>query len=189
MGRALAAVGSRACGRPGVISAVAFSLLNHHVATGDANGNVVLWDERTRKPLRSFKPHQGLVKRVKFSDDGTWLASAGSDAGVALYDVRTMDLITPVLKGHTTIVTGLAFSPDNRTLASCGYDGRTLLWNVASRQLVLDLRGHAGTTFGVAFSRDGTFMATCGANGAARLWHAATLDEADATTKTKTKNQ
>ncbi len=166
---------------PGVMSAVTFSPVDDHIATGDANGNVVLWDGRTRKPIRSpFKSHRGLVTRVKFSDDGTWLASAGSDASVALYDVRAMEMLSPVLKGHTAIVTGLAFSPDNKTLASGGYDGRTMLWNVASRQLVLTLKGHVGTSFGVVFSHDGTFMATCGSDAKVRLWPAATLDEADA---------
>jgi WD40 repeat protein len=169
----------------GVISAVAFSPVDHHVATGDANGNVVLWDVRTRKPLRSFRPHRGQVKRVKFSDDGTWLASAGYDASVALYDVRAMEMITPVLKGHTAVVTGLAFSPDSKTLASGGYDGRTMLWNVASRQLVLNLKGHVGTSFGVVFSRDGTFMATCGSDAKVRLWPAAALTEANGAAKPK----
>jgi len=172
-----------------VISAVAFSPVDHHVATGDANGNVVLWDERTRKPLRSpFRSHRGRVKRVKFSDDGAWLASASEDSSVALYDVYAMEMITPVLKGHTASVTGLAFSPDNKTLASGGYDGRTMLWNVASRQLVLNLKGHVGTSFGVVFSRDGTFMATCGSDAKVRLWPAATFTEADAATKTKKEN-
>jgi len=173
----------------GGMSAVAFSPTDHHVATGDANGNVVLWDGRSRKPLRSFRPHRGLVKRVRFSDDGAWLASAGADAGIALYDVRAMERISPVLKGHTAAITGLAFSPDSKTLASGGYDGRTMLWNVASRQLVLTLKGHVGTSFGVVFSRDGTFMATCGSDAKVRLWPAATLEEADAATKTKPKNQ
>ena len=159
---------------------MAFSPVDDHVATGDANGNVVLWDERTKKPLRSFRAHRGLVWRVKFSDDGAWLASAGSDARVALYDVRAMESIPHVLKGHTAIVTGLAFSPDNKTLASGGYDGRTMLWNVASRQLVLTLKGHVGTSFGVVFSHDGTFMATCGSDAKIRLWPAATLEEANA---------
>ena len=143
--------------------------MDHHVATGDANGNVVLWDERIRKPIRSFRPHQARVKRVKFSDDGTWLASAGEDASIALYDVRAMEMISPVLKGHTATITGLAFSPDSKTLASGGYDGRTMLWNVASRQLVLTLKGHVGTSFGAVFSRDGTFMATCGSDAKVRL--------------------
>jgi eukaryotic-like serine/threonine-protein kinase len=169
-------------GDSGVVSAVAFSPVDHRVVTGDANGNVVIWDERTRKPLRSFRPHQGLIKRVKFSDDGSWLASAGADAGVVLYDMRAMEMIAPMLKGHTTIVTGLAFSPDNKTLASCGYDGRTMLWNVALRQLVLNLKSQS---FGVGFSRDGTFMATCGSDGKVRLWPAALLVEAEASTKIK----
>ena len=120
---------------------------------------------------------------MKFSDDGRWLASAGADATVALYDVRAMEWITPVLQGHTAWVTGLDFSPDSKTLASCGYDGRTMLWNVASRQLVLMLKGHVGISFGVAFSRDGTFMATCGSDAKVRLWPAATLTEADGAAK------
>ena len=53
------------------------------------------------------------------------------------------------------------------------------------RQVALTLKGHVGDVFGITFSKDGSFMISCGVDGTVRLWPAATLEEADAATKTK----
>src|SRR5437773_1197008 len=90
---------------------------------------------RWRQPA-SFR---GLV----YSPDGKWLASAGGDAQVRLWEVATgrPRHVIPAAAGLDA--RRLAFSPDGRTLAVIGdtfSDDRTLhLWDVATGKHVRSL--------------------------------------------------
>jgi WD40 repeat protein len=64
---------------------------------------------------------------VRWSPDGTLLATAHQDATAYLWDARTVRRLA-ALREHRGPVLSLAFSPDARTLASGGEDGRIVLW-------------------------------------------------------------
>lgn len=168
----------------GVFS-VAFSPTQARVAAGFPDGRVGLWDFGRRRLLRLFKEHGSMVRSVVFSSDGSLLASSSREGDVVLYDVARRKVVRN-LRQHTMLVHCVAFSPDNKTLASASWDGTLRLWNLPTQQLALTLRGHQGPIVGVAFSRDGNLMATCGADGPVRLWPAASLDEIDASERTRT---
>src|SRR5262249_38742832 len=55
--------------------------------------------------------HQGDVNSVAFSPDGKWLATAGDDRTVKLWDTATGRLVR-ILTGHSNKVGDVAFSPD-----------------------------------------------------------------------------
>ena len=62
-------------------------------------------------------------------DDGRWVASAGEDSTVKVWDSHTGKLVRS-FRGHTGLVSSLAFSPDGRRLISGSRDHTVKVWDL-----------------------------------------------------------
>lgn len=96
--------------------------------------------------LFTFLRAEGGLQEVTFSPDGQWLASAGENGELLLWDVATHQLRFR-LDGHDSslLVNSVSFTPDGRLLASASDDLTIRLWDVATGQPVgQPLRGHNG---------------------------------------------
>ena len=113
------------------------------------------------------------VLDIKFSPDGTILASGSSDDTIKLWDIATGTLKN-TLEGHTDSVRSVAFSPDGTTIASGSYDDTIKLWDVATGTLKTTLEGHKDDVNSVAFSPDGTTIASSSDDTTVILWDVAT---------------
>src|SRR5262249_59644582 len=91
---------------------------------------------------------------VAFSPNERWLASAGADKTVRIWDTATGQEAR-VLHGHAGVVACLAFSPDGKRVASCGEDKTVRIWDPATGLLVFTLHGHKHAVSCLAFSPDG----------------------------------
>lgn len=76
--------------------------------------------------------HNSTVLAIEYSPDGKYLATAGHDKVVLLWDTKT-NLHYP-LPGHTVGVDRLVFSPDNKYLASSDFAGELKVWDLATRK-------------------------------------------------------
>ncbi|GIL89620.1 hypothetical protein Vretifemale_17343 [Volvox reticuliferus] len=126
--------------------------------------------------------HDGSVRAIDFSGDGTLLATGGNDRTVRLWLVPSKPLsepITPflVLSGHTDVIRCVAFSPvaSSRLMASASEDRTVRLWHVApagqgSSHLHCELRGHDSWVICCAFSSHGQRIATASLDKTVRIW-------------------
>ena len=67
---------------------------------------------------------------MRFSNDGTKLASASKDTTVHIYDIATGEILH-TLRGHRQALSFVCWSPDDSILLSCSNDKAVKLWSVA----------------------------------------------------------
>ena len=73
---------------------MAFSPDGRWVASGGGDNTVKLWDaEAGGKPVRTFRGHTSVVRRVAFSPDGKQLASASLDKTVKVWDLTPLSKV------------------------------------------------------------------------------------------------
>ncbi|NCW73763.1 MAG: hypothetical protein EBW06_04115 [Gammaproteobacteria bacterium] len=139
----------------------------------------VVWDSSSMKELKQLIGHNAAVNTATFSPDGRWLATAGDDNQILLWDVSTLRdpsvTTTPLpLNGHTAKIIHLAFSNDSKFLASSSWDRRVGIWDTTTLKIRQYLSGHQGPVNAAQFSGDGRYVYSGGADGHIRLWKLAT---------------
>jgi WD40 repeat protein len=137
--------------------------------------------------LKAFlQVQRTAIDDVEFSPDASLLAGAGSDGSVQLWDLRTLQPLSPTLttgvrsdkanqqdeaSEQEDVRNGVVFSPDGKLLASAGADNALRLWNVSTRELAVPpLTGHEMIVGTLAFSHSGLLLASGSWDGTVRLW-------------------
>ena len=160
-------------GKGSISGTVAFSPDGRTLAVSSGIG-VWLYDVATQNELSLFTGHQGTVRSVAFSPDGTMLVSGSSSTfsgTLKLWDVSTgRDIAT--FGGNRTwrqAIQSVAYSPDGNSIAAGSY-GEVNLWDVASKTKIATLVGHARWVHSVAYSPDGKMLAAGLNDDKVELW-------------------
>jgi WD40 repeat protein len=113
------------------------------------------------------------VKSLAFSPDGEFLASAGGDGAVKVWNSNTGRLIRTVEKAHSGFACTVAFHPDGGHLASVGADKQVKVWDLTTGDQVFaapcDGVHTLGTGYAAAFSPDGRQLAA-GSDTEVKVW-------------------
>lgn len=83
------------------------------------------------KFVRSHKNHSNFVNAVRYSPDGAWFVSVGSDSQVILYEGKEGELVKEFEKPKdiSGSLWGVAWSPDSARFATCGGDKKVRVWD------------------------------------------------------------
>lgn len=120
-----------------------------------------IWDE-TATPVAPLMllSHQGAVNCVRWSHNGTYLASAGDDATVVVWE-RTGSKFAPLFRfeKHEDTVLHVDWRHDDQQLVSASADHTVMIWRVfgpptGGDRLLIVLRGHTDVVNGCAFLGD-----------------------------------
>jgi hypothetical protein len=152
----------------GVLS-VAFSPDGKHLATGDSDNEIRLWQVTNGKQLFTFKGHTSWVWSIAWSPDGQILVSGSEDQTVRCWDVRTGQCLK-ALYNHTSGIRAVCFSLDGQTLASGSEDQIVRLWDVGTGECLQTLQEHSKGVWSVAFSPDGSTLASSSQDETIKLW-------------------
>lgn len=125
--------------------------------------------------LATLNGHQGPVSAVGWSPGGAWLASAGADGLLRLWNAETPTFSDPLaaIKAHSGGVHALSWRPDGAVLASGGDDGVVRLWTArggSDWHPRAEFEAQKGAVHCLSWRPDGAVLASGGEDGVVRLW-------------------
>ncbi|KAJ5925468.1 Ribosome assembly protein 4 [Penicillium verhagenii] len=151
-------------------SAIVNNKIVERLVSASDDFTMYLWDPASSsKPVARLLGHQKEVNHVTFSPDMAYIASAGFDNHVKLWNGRDGKFIT-TFRGHVGAVYQCCFSADSRLLVSSSKDTTLKVWDVRSGKLSVDLPGHQDEVFAVDWSPDGQKVGSGGKDKAIRIW-------------------
>ncbi|MBN2305872.1 MAG: protein kinase [Anaerolineae bacterium] len=159
------------------------------ILSGDQFGLTLLWRVADGEIIQRLEgEHQGPVRGVACSPDGTTAITVSDDWTGVVWDLETGSMIhrlgvvedeqdpaNPV--GHQERVLRVVYSPDGKTAATSSYDSTIRLWDVATGEEIRQFTGTKENLVTVAFSPDGTMLLSGGSDRAIRIWDVATGEE------------
>ncbi len=135
----------------------------------DRGGDIVVTDLESQQVVRRLHPSDKEVTRIRFSPDGSQLATVGQDQKIRIWRSGTWEPIA-VLAGHAITINGLAWEPSGERLASGDRGGLVLIWDVGQQTVVQTLPPHNGHVRSLSWSPDGRHLATTDEDRALILW-------------------
>jgi WD40 repeat protein len=117
------------------------------------SGTIVVNEVETGREIGIWQGHQGPVTALEVDPEGVYLASAGEDRTVCIWEIPSRDEINREVfptsghqlyrwEAHKTTVSALTFAPVwGSTLATGGADGTLKLWNILSIRRDLETLG------------------------------------------------
>lgn len=108
---------------------------------------------------------------VKFSPDGTQLASGGSDNAIRIFDVTSGKEVRKI-EQHSDWVMAVAWSPDGKRLASASRDKTARAYDATNGEMLSAYMSHLEPVFGVVFADGTNNIASVGRDQKLHLWKA-----------------
>ncbi len=140
------------------------------IASGAHDGVIKLWDAKSGELRHTLSAHRGAVRFLRFSPDGSRLASCGSDGVIRLWDPLA-GREQRALTGHASSVNAIAFRPDGKKLASVSSDTTVCQWDLDTGESTFFPSGQAGLS-SVDYRPDGNQLVTAAFDRTVRLWDA-----------------
>ena len=157
----------------GAIEEMAFSSDGSQLVSASLDGTIMNWDLRDESVLpapRLAAEFSILIWSVTISPDGKWVATAGEDGAVRLFnavDFSETRLLTYAAKDALTV----KFSPDSSLLFAGNGRGEVMNWNIADATPVSDsFRAHQSDVWEIEFYPNGSRFVTASSDGRVRIW-------------------
>lgn len=164
-------------GHQGALLCVCISEDSKTIATGGADGALILWDLASFSKKAMTHGHSQPITAILFSHTGGLVASASEDGDVCLWDQSTMKRMSHFRRSEktspssqTALPRSLAFAPNDKILAVGWNDGTISLWDLELMKVSGSLQQQDGPICSLAFSESGVALAARSEFGDTILW-------------------
>jgi WD40 repeat protein len=122
------------------VLALDFGVQDKLLASGDIQGNVIVWDFMSKDMLYNLRGHQARITQLEFSPDGSVLASSSNDGSVRMWETANLNNQPIVLTANSGFVFCVAFSPDGEQILTGSRDeDRLVMSPTRSESMIKDI--------------------------------------------------
>jgi WD40 repeat protein len=120
----------------------------------------------------TWQAHTGAVTSVSFSPDRQFLATAGVDDRIRIWNLSGKKIAE--WRALQKSVNMVSFSPNGKSLATAGRDSTVKFWNRSGKK-ISEFQAIPGSVTSISFSHDGKFLAAAGIDSSAGIWQLSEL--------------
>lgn len=123
-------------------SQLVFHPAGDRIAVALWDGTVQVWPFTTLAAPTVCSGHYRKVRlnAVDIDSTGRWMASAGDDTFVKLWDTSTWSLAGTHVAEHNDFAKSVRFSPDGTLMVTAGFDGAVKVYAIPARTLVAEFQ-------------------------------------------------
>ena len=115
-------------------SNISISTNNRHLVIGKVDSVAIVFDLLTGRRLEVLKDNTKAILCHDYSSDGKWLATAGGDGIIQVYNTENYEL-TYRLRGHRALIFDIKFSESDQEIVSGSWDATIKVWNFKHESL------------------------------------------------------
>ena len=122
---------------------------NRHVAVIDGGSDLHVFNLESKSSVLVYDGSNNQLLTCAWSPDGQFIATAGSDGLIRLFDVARREPLAPIRVGQQrpALIRSLAWSSDGQTILAVTSDRLMQTWNVETGKLVRAVSGPTNATF------------------------------------------
>lgn len=134
-------------------------------AVAGKDGIIRIFDENSNKLVYSKNAHRNWIRTLAFSPDDRYIASAGSDGQIKIWEFKNEKLhLVRNINGHKNSIFMVRFDNSGDLILSCGFKENVKLWYWKTPSLtypIFSFGKDAQTYYQAAFYDDNNFLC-CG---------------------------
>ncbi len=113
------------------------------IAFGGEDENVYLWSVQNNKIFRTLRGHTSRINAIEFSHDGNFLATAGFDNKVQLWNMFNLNNLPVVMNDNfSAYAWDVAFSENDEYLIVGTQNGKVKKWALNAEQMADEMCEH-----------------------------------------------
>lgn len=149
---------------------------NQEIVLGKVDSAAIVLDLKTGKKSKTLTEAHKAVFCQAYSHDGKYLAVAGGDRNIRIYDAETYTLLH-TLKGHRNLIFDLQFSEDANVLSSASWDGYIYTWNIEENTTTSYIETGKSAPYVLRYSPNNLYLLTGDLHKNVVFWEADTREQ------------
>lgn len=156
------------------VTAIAMSESEKFFVSGGEDGEIRLWDIKTREMVSHLKEHNSRVTGLALCSDHVHALSCSRDRCIFVWDLRQEKHVASNVQRMGGI-NAVALHPNNRNMLSVGQEKKVTFWELNKPDPVRMISpAHDGEALCIAVSSNGKVAASGGTDDMVKLWDVAT---------------